>query len=137
MATAGCSSIVETLCWCLCEAGDACLVPTPFYCAFKSDLGVRAAVRLVPVACAHPDYALSETVLDAAVRECAAASARPRMLLLTNPANPQVCLRRGVSAVPCMGQGVAGAPPATVVDPKRRCAACGRPGTTPVDQGPL
>jgi DNA-binding transcriptional MocR family regulator len=39
---AGCNAVLENLCICLADAGDAVLIPTPYYAAFEFDLVARA-----------------------------------------------------------------------------------------------
>lgn len=45
----GCNAVLENLCFCLTEPGDAVLVPTPYYAAFDFDLGARIGLTLIPV----------------------------------------------------------------------------------------
>jgi aspartate/methionine/tyrosine aminotransferase len=46
---AGCNAVLENLCMCLCEPGDAVMIPTPYYAAFEFDLVARAGCAIVPV----------------------------------------------------------------------------------------
>jgi aspartate/methionine/tyrosine aminotransferase len=46
---AGCNAVLENLCMCLCEPGDAVMIPTPYYAAFEFDLVARAGCEIVPV----------------------------------------------------------------------------------------
>ena len=39
---AGCNAVLENLCMCLAEPGDAVMIPTPYYAAFEFDLAARA-----------------------------------------------------------------------------------------------
>lgn len=44
---AGCNAVLENLCFCLAERGDAVLIPTPYYAAFEFDLVARAGKILI------------------------------------------------------------------------------------------
>ena len=39
---AGCNAVLENLCLCLAEPGEAVMIPTPYYAAFEFDLVARA-----------------------------------------------------------------------------------------------
>ena len=76
--SAGCGAIIDNLFTCICEPGDAVLIPAPYYPAFDNDLGVRAGV--VPVAVPMDmdppgkgkgagGYRLTEAALDRALIE--------------------------------------------------------------------
>lgn len=41
---AGCNAVLENLCFCLTQPGDAVMIPTPYYAAFEFDLVARAGV---------------------------------------------------------------------------------------------
>jgi DNA-binding transcriptional MocR family regulator len=43
---AGCNAVLENLCFCLTQPGDAVMIPTPYYAAFEFDLGARAGEQL-------------------------------------------------------------------------------------------
>lgn len=107
IVSAGCGGCVDLLAWTLCEPGDACILPAPWYPAFANDLGVRAGV--VPVSAylevdgenheSHETgsgstttgmdgWHLTEACLENAWLRATAQGNRPRMLLLTNPHNP-------------------------------------------------
>ncbi len=99
---AGCNAVLENLCFCLTEPGDAVLLPTPYYAAFEFDLGARAGLNIVPVntmefndtdfttdgtvpqSCYYPNAA----ALDAAYNKAKAAGSPPKVLLLSHPNNP-------------------------------------------------
>eukprot|EP00927_Polykrikos_kofoidii_P049997 TRINITY_DN43963_c0_g1_i1.p1 TRINITY_DN43963_c0_g1~~TRINITY_DN43963_c0_g1_i1.p1 ORF type:complete len:491 (+),score=70.00 TRINITY_DN43963_c0_g1_i1:92-1564(+) len=95
----GVAAILSNLFFSICEAGDAVLIPAPYYSAFDSDLRSFCDLQRVPVnLCAAEGYALSESALEAALAkatvEARTAGGEPRVLLLTNPHNP---LGRGMS----------------------------------------
>eukprot|EP00577_Skeletonema_sp_RCC1716_P008692 CAMPEP_0113388966 /NCGR_PEP_ID=MMETSP0013_2-20120614/9369_1 /TAXON_ID=2843 ORGANISM="Skeletonema costatum, Strain 1716" /NCGR_SAMPLE_ID=MMETSP0013_2 /ASSEMBLY_ACC=CAM_ASM_000158 /LENGTH=691 /DNA_ID=CAMNT_0000271999 /DNA_START=158 /DNA_END=2233 /DNA_ORIENTATION=- /assembly_acc=CAM_ASM_000158 len=46
---AGCNAVLENLCMCLTEPGDAVMIPTPYYAAFEFDLVARAGCEIVSV----------------------------------------------------------------------------------------
>jgi 1-aminocyclopropane-1-carboxylate synthase len=87
---AGSGALLDLLAWLLCDDGDACIVPAPYYPAFDWDLTIRAKLVLVPCeqGLADGSYQLREEALQAALEAAQARGARPRMLLLTNPQNP-------------------------------------------------
>lgn len=88
MVQAGCGAILDSLAWCLGEEGDSCICPAPLYPAFSNDFWARARIHLHVAQTFHPDYALTEEVLDKAFDECLAAGRPAKMLLLCNPCNP-------------------------------------------------
>jgi aspartate/methionine/tyrosine aminotransferase len=73
-AQAGVMATVDSLAWCLGEAGDACIVPGPVYPAFPYDFYARARIHLHVAQTDHPDYELTE----ARAPPCARAPARAR-----------------------------------------------------------
>lgn len=99
---AGCNAVLENVCYCLAEAGDAVLIPTPYYAAFEFDLVARARLFVQPVqtmAFQPPPqdtdtridptpYYPTPAALDAAYERAAAAGHPPRILLLSHPHNP-------------------------------------------------
>ena len=103
---AGCNAVLENLCFCLAEPGDAVLLPTPYYAAFEFDLVARAGLTVQPVrtqdyvsatktTLAMDDakveafkYFPNTTSLDAAYEKAVQSGHTPRILLLSHPHNP-------------------------------------------------
>lgn len=100
---AGCNAVLENLCFCLTEPGDAVLLPTPYYAAFEFDLVARAALKIVPVnTMAYCDdrssndpasiskeiYYPNRASLDAAYKKAKESGSNPKILLLSHPNNP-------------------------------------------------
>lgn len=104
---AGCNAVLENLCMCLANPGDAALIPTPYYASFEFDLSARAGCHIVPVNTFnyHPDgrivpsscndpiaaefYYPNRSSLDAAYHRALLETGRPpRILLLSHPNNP-------------------------------------------------
>lgn len=110
---AGCNAVLENICFCLTEPGDAVLLPTPYYAAFEFDLVARAALNIVPVntMAFHSDasaddaaaaaavndgnnsipksmYYPNRASLDAAYEQARANGTEPKILLLSHPNNP-------------------------------------------------
>lgn len=100
---AGCNAVLENLCMCLAEPGDAVLIPTPYYAAFEFDLVARAGLSIVPVNTFSPSnvppvgsneaipveaYYPRRSVLDSAYHRSLENGVQPRVLLLSHPNNP-------------------------------------------------
>jgi aspartate/methionine/tyrosine aminotransferase len=107
IAGAGCNAVLENLCFCLAEAGDAVLIPTPYYAAFEFDLQARAALSVEPVTTVQYHRSTSSTTettatdkidpsiyypntaaLDAAYERATTKGHPPKILLLSHPMNP-------------------------------------------------
>jgi len=102
---AGCNAVLENLCMCLSDPGDAVLIPTPYYAAFEFDLGARAGCPVVPVNTMqfhssqsgrghdgpipaewyYPNISSLDHAYARAVKET---GRPPRILLLSHPNNP-------------------------------------------------
>ena len=100
---AGCNAVLENLCLCLANPGDAVMIPTPYYAAFEFDLVARADCHIVPVnTFGHQSSSLKDkeeidvgmyypnrSSLDSAYRRSVEETGRaPRILLLSHPNNP-------------------------------------------------
>ena len=105
---AGCNAVLENLCMCLANPGDAALIPTPYYASFEFDLSARAGCHIVPVNTfqhhpggrTDPSSYINEPIasefyypnissLDAAYHRAISETGRPpRILLLSHPNNP-------------------------------------------------
>lgn len=46
---AGCNAVLENMCMCLAEEGEAVMIPTPYYAAFEFDLVARINLHVQPV----------------------------------------------------------------------------------------
>ncbi|EFN53200.1 hypothetical protein CHLNCDRAFT_137035 [Chlorella variabilis] len=88
---AGAGALLDSLFWCICDAGEGVLIPAPYYPAFDNDLQVKCSVQPLPfylkegdpeagpVAAAAIRAQLDGAVVSAAARGIAAI-ARPNML---------------------------------------------------------
>lgn len=99
---AGCNAVLENLCMCLANPGEAVMIPTPYYAAFEFDLTSRAGLSIVPVNTfggSNPPVASGLTipkeayyprrsVLDATYHRAKESGTEPRILLLCHPTNP-------------------------------------------------
>ncbi|KAL3777955.1 hypothetical protein ACHAWO_011771 [Cyclotella atomus] len=102
---AGCNAVLENLCMTLCDAGDAVMIPTPYYAAFEFDLGSRAGCEVVPVntmdyhanhksdgcgedpsvECYYPNKSSLNAAYERSIRDT---GRPPRVLLISHPNNP-------------------------------------------------
>ena len=83
---AGAGSVLEMLCYAICDPGDGILIPTPSYAGFWADFEARDELKVVPVHCASTDnFELTPARLDAAI---AAAECPIKALVFTTPNNP-------------------------------------------------
>ncbi|GKU94943.1 hypothetical protein SLEP1_g8364 [Rubroshorea leprosula] len=87
--TAGATSANETLIFCLADAGDAFLLPTPYYPGFDRDLKWRTGAEIVPIECTSSnDFQITESALEEAYQRAHKRNLRVKGVLVTNPSNP-------------------------------------------------
>lgn len=84
--SAGLSSVLDQLFYCIADENAACLVPAPYYPMFDQDLGLKNMVHVRPVALTNAEADIQE--LDAAWRAAQAQRQPVRAVLITNPDNP-------------------------------------------------
>jgi len=89
LMTAGCNMAIDSLFFSIANPGEYCLLATPYYAAFKWDLGLKSGVLIHPV----PGDAATGFAFDLAAYKRALAEARAmgrvvRAVLLCNPHNP-------------------------------------------------
>lgn len=85
----GATGAQETLAFCLADAGDALLVPTPYYPGNDRDLTWRTGVKLVPVFCdSATGFKITRKALEMAYEEARESNIKVKGLLLNNPSNP-------------------------------------------------
>lgn len=92
--SAGAAPLLNHLCFLLGEAGDACLIPAPYYAAFDTDVHIVAGVVPFAVQQANPVLGPSDSELDMAFLQAKSKGLNPRFLLLTNPHNPLAVIYR-------------------------------------------
>ncbi|KAL8556735.1 hypothetical protein ACS0TY_004267 [Phlomoides rotata] len=85
----GATGAQETLAFCLADAGEALLVPTPYYPGNDRDLTWRTGVLLLPVVCeSYNDFKITREALETAYKKAQDSNIKVKGLLLNNPSNP-------------------------------------------------
>ncbi|KAI3758459.1 hypothetical protein L6452_06022 [Arctium lappa] len=87
--TAGSTSANETLMFCLADAGDVFLIPTPYYPGYDRDLKWRTGVEIVPIQCTSSNYfRITKFALEEAYKQAQKQNLNVKGILITNPSNP-------------------------------------------------
>jgi len=84
----GAAGLLNWMFFSLCEEGEGCLIPAPYYAAFESDMGIVAQCVPVPVQLSNPSDGPTTDELELAFSQAAEKNIKIKTLLLTNPTNP-------------------------------------------------
>jgi len=84
----GCAGLLNGLFFSIAEAGDAVLIPSPYYAAFESDMKVIAQCVPHQVPMEHPGQGPTMHDLESSWGKAVEKGLKPKILLLTNPNNP-------------------------------------------------
>lgn len=83
----GCTAVVDSLVFCLCNPGEGVLVPQPSYAAFDNDLMARAHLKPIEFPLDESKGEI-EQQLESFVSQSESCGVPVRALLITNPNNP-------------------------------------------------
>ncbi|KAG4992661.1 hypothetical protein AAZX31_09G233600 [Glycine max] len=89
LMSGGATGANELIMFCLADAGDAFLVPSPYYPAFVRDLCWRTRAQLIPVEChSSNNFKITREALEESYRKAKEGNINVKGLIITNPSNP-------------------------------------------------
>lgn len=83
----GCTAVIDSLTFCLCNEGEGVLIPQPSYAAFDNDLKARAHAKPIEFDFDETQGNV-ESQLNDAVSKAEGDGTKVTVLLITNPNNP-------------------------------------------------
>ena len=88
--TAGCTSLLDQMFWCLCDEGEGILIGRPLYGGFANDLKVRGKCKLLDVSLKGVDAYSKEAVemYEEKILQAEKEGVKARVLVLCTPHNP-------------------------------------------------
>ncbi|KAG6489735.1 probable aminotransferase ACS12 [Zingiber officinale] len=87
--TAGATSAIEILSFCLGDHGNGFLVPSPYYPGYDRNTKWTAGIEVIPVPCRSTDnFSFSIAALERAYDQAKKRGVKVRAVLFSNPSNP-------------------------------------------------
>ncbi|GAA5797002.1 hypothetical protein HPULCUR_002380 [Helicostylum pulchrum] len=87
----GAGASINQLFMVICDPGDYCLVPTPYYGAFDYDVGVNTGVKIFPMHLHRPDLntmTVDPDLLETHYQRAQSEGKKITSMIVTNPENP-------------------------------------------------
>lgn len=87
--SSGVTAVLDLFFFGICDEGDGCVIPAPYFPAFDNDMNIRNQVKPIPIQPADSlTYIPTAEEMESAAGAAAKEGVRVRVLLVTNPGNP-------------------------------------------------